>query len=829
MTAALWSPELALAEATRARDRGWRPFPVDHPAEHGDALNSRGEPTGCTGAHRRPDWPRGMPCDGKRGKHPVVRYKNSAATNVPPTDELLRQWFGGPPRRRFNVGIACGPSRLLVVDSDQPGAFERMCAELGHPVPDTYRVRTASDWHWYFDATAHPELGNKEGLLAEYGINARGKGGYVVGPGSLHASGHIYVAFDPDAPTLPVPDWLADAIATRPDDDKRERADYDGDQDDPRFIDREQALIEFYEAVQRIQHKGNTFRQEELFPAALDGWRCVDNGWLTEREMKLALRDAVRRVWDNDPDPRDIQIINVEARDRALRSPWLPHDAMVIGEAPVPPPAAPINGATNGKRQEDSSALSTAVQLDVRVSAPTIVDDPADGDTGADTGADGAPQEGAAPQEIGSAPDPLTSADPGTGADPLDALVDIAYGRLKARRIAQRRLDAEEAGDPAPPSSVALVDLLAEEDTDPQYLIDRVWPLGGKVILSAQQKAGKTTMVGNLVRALVDGDPLLGARRASAAALEVVGAHGGFAVTPLADHETVFVFDFELDRRMIRRWLREHRIRNPHRVHIEAFRGKVWDPRDEKVRAAWARHLRERNVRVVVLDPLAPVLSALGIEEIDNTGVGQFLHAMDALVLEAGAQELLITHHTTHDGERGRGASVLRGWPDAEWRFVVERPEHGGEPEPNATRFFAATGRDVAEPERALEFDVTTRTLTIKGGNRVTHAVDKHAAALVEVVRSNPGLNKRDLREALLARVALRKETADKVIAAAERAGLIHVHEGARASRLHHPGAPGPECVACVDEGRYEWVPGGSGDGDPGGSGTGAEGASEGP
>jgi hypothetical protein len=397
---------------------------------------------------------------------------------------------------------------------------------------------------------------------------------------------------------------------------------------------------------------------------------------------------------------------------------------------------------------------------------------------------------------------PSPDGEDGYPGEDVDALAEQAYARLKARRIATRRLDAEEAGEPAAPTSTSLRDLLTEPDEDPTYLVHGIWPTGGKVVLSAQQKAGKTTMVGNLVRSLADGDPVLGPRSGS---LVRAGGHGGFAVTPLAADEAVFVIDSELDRRMIRRWLREHSIRNPDRVFVETFRGLTWDPRDDKVRAQWARHLSDLNVRVLILDPLAPILSSLDIDEIDNKGVGQFLHAMDALVLESGAQELLITHHTTHDGERGRGASVLRGWPDAEWRFVVERPGDGREPEPGAARFFAATGRDVAVAEQRLEFAEASRTLTIAGGNRNTHAVDKHTATLVHIVEDQPGLTKRDLRDAMTAQCSVRKETADKVIAAAVSAGLVHTHDGPRGANLHHIGPPSQDCGRCLDDGKVEW------------------------
>ena len=48
-------------------------------------------------------------------------------------------------------------------------------------------------------------------------------------------------------------------------------------------------------------------------------------------------------------------------------------------------------------------------------------------------------------------------------------------------------------------------------DEDATYRVTGLWPTGGRVVLSAQHKAGKTRLTGNLIRSLVDGDLFLGA------------------------------------------------------------------------------------------------------------------------------------------------------------------------------------------------------------------------------------------------------------------------------------------------------------------------------
>lgn len=103
---------------------------------------------------------------------------------------IRRAWSNRP----YGIGIACGPSRLLVIDTDtvKPGqpastsgrSGEDVLAELvgDRPFPDTYTVATPSGGiHRYYRTPAHLHLGNTAGRLGEL-IDTRGHGGYVVAP-----------------------------------------------------------------------------------------------------------------------------------------------------------------------------------------------------------------------------------------------------------------------------------------------------------------------------------------------------------------------------------------------------------------------------------------------------------------------------------------------------------------------------------------------------------------------------------------------------------------------------------------------------------------------
>ncbi|GAA0386166.1 bifunctional DNA primase/polymerase [Streptomyces luteireticuli] len=161
-------------------------------------------------------------------KRPAIRSWEPRATTA--TARVVRCWSAG----RFNVGIATGPSRLVVVDLDVPKSDRDvppvdapsgvtdgadMLAVLAErhsqPFPaETYTVRSASGGtHLYFAAPADLELRNTVGTLG-WKIDTRANGGYIVGVGS-EIDGKPYAVVR-DAPPAPLPDWLAVLLRPAP-------------------------------------------------------------------------------------------------------------------------------------------------------------------------------------------------------------------------------------------------------------------------------------------------------------------------------------------------------------------------------------------------------------------------------------------------------------------------------------------------------------------------------------------------------------------------------------------------------------------------------------
>ncbi|MFG3018051.1 bifunctional DNA primase/polymerase [Streptomyces sp. NPDC048254] len=182
-----------LHAALDAAGRGWHVFPLrpggKPPALHGEQVCPRtGE---CAAGHRK--W-------------------EQRATTDP--DRIQVAWSRAP----FNVGIATGPSGLLVVDLDVPkdkgsadapdgaATFGALCERAGHAVPDTYRVRTASGGgHLYFTAPAGICLTNTAGTIGRL-VDTRAWGGYVVAAGSTTPTGTYEALCAPVAAPLPL--WL---------------------------------------------------------------------------------------------------------------------------------------------------------------------------------------------------------------------------------------------------------------------------------------------------------------------------------------------------------------------------------------------------------------------------------------------------------------------------------------------------------------------------------------------------------------------------------------------------------------------------------------------
>lgn len=145
--------------------------------------------------------------DGKRPTFPWSEYQQRL-----PTDAELEAWFKGEPK---NLAVITGAvSGVVVVDADSAEA-EAWC--LNHLPHTPWRVRTARGLHLYYQ---HPgtKVANRARMEVPGGtVDLRGDGGYVVGPGSQHASGAAYRAEgDWSAPKTALPPLPLEALPAAP-------------------------------------------------------------------------------------------------------------------------------------------------------------------------------------------------------------------------------------------------------------------------------------------------------------------------------------------------------------------------------------------------------------------------------------------------------------------------------------------------------------------------------------------------------------------------------------------------------------------------------------
>jgi hypothetical protein len=204
---------LLLAAALAAAERGWQVFPLvpgakrpafpDHPADR------------CTGTDPR--------C-----RHGHAGWEQRATTDP---DRIRRAWSVTP----YNIGVACGPSGLVVVDLDVPKTVDDtpparwaqqdarhgldvltlLAHTAGQPPPlDTHTVTTPTGGtHLYYHHPAGVVLRNTEGETGRglgWKVDTRAHGGYVVAAGSL-IDGRPYTTTD-DRPPAELPGWLTAAL-----------------------------------------------------------------------------------------------------------------------------------------------------------------------------------------------------------------------------------------------------------------------------------------------------------------------------------------------------------------------------------------------------------------------------------------------------------------------------------------------------------------------------------------------------------------------------------------------------------------------------------------
>lgn len=236
----------------------------------------------------------------------------------------------------------------------------------------------------------------------------------------------------------------------------------------------------------------------------------------------------------------------------------------------------------------------------------------------------------------------------------------------------------------------------------PRYRIDSLWPYGGTVLLAARYKSGKSTMKLNLVRSLTRGERFLGQ-----------------SVIPVGPDETVLDVNLEVDERTQQHYARPFDL--PSNALVLNLRGqaKAFNIISDTIRARIATMLRNQNVKILIIDPLGPLIRVFNLSENanDSTGGGALVEAFNELSHEAGDIDVLLVHHTGHNAQRrARGGSVFGDAADALWSYRIggQRMEEDEDaPNEKGVRYFSATGRLESDMEEfPVFFDPRTHKLS---------------------------------------------------------------------------------------------------------------------
>jgi hypothetical protein len=144
----------------------------------------------------------------------LVKWKQITAPD-PGRTERYWQW-----RPDASIGVLCGPSKLIVIDEDDPAGLKFIPG-----LPPTATVTTGRGRHHIYTDRSRGRLRNTTGRVpvrGEWvetpGIDIRASGGLFVAPPSLHGSGVRY-RWNEDALEVgiaPAPGWLQPVAKRKP-------------------------------------------------------------------------------------------------------------------------------------------------------------------------------------------------------------------------------------------------------------------------------------------------------------------------------------------------------------------------------------------------------------------------------------------------------------------------------------------------------------------------------------------------------------------------------------------------------------------------------------
>jgi len=222
-----------------------------------------------------------------KDKHPLTTHGFKDATQ---SITKIRGWWSSWPSA--NIGVACGTSRLVVIDLDVKNgvdgiaSWQKLCE--GHEPIHTAEASTPSGGkHIYFEAPDMAEIGCSVGELAP-GIDVRADGGYIILPPSKTDAGVYKWILPPVDWIEPLPGWLCEMLA-RPDPPPAPP---------PMPVRDDRDLTAYLQAaiageVEAVRHAGNGTRNQTLNASAYSLAGLIHHGLTEDRIVSELLAAAV--------------------------------------------------------------------------------------------------------------------------------------------------------------------------------------------------------------------------------------------------------------------------------------------------------------------------------------------------------------------------------------------------------------------------------------------------------------------------------------------------------------------------------------------------------
>lgn len=336
--------------------------------------------------------------------------------------------------------------------------------------------------------------------------------------------------------------------------------------------------------------------------------------------------------------------------------------------------------------------------------------------------------------------------------------------RLQAQKAARKIVAAEAFAPFSFPDDFEYE--MEEPDPEVWWTLEGLHTKGANSIIIAGFKTGKTTMMHNLIRSLVDGEPFLGEH----AVRKIDGR--------------VLYLNFEVEASLAKRDLRKFGFKRPKRFTHWPLRGRTFDVMDDSVADWFVTELKRLEIEVLIVDPFS---GAYHGEENSNSEQTAFTKRLDEIKFRAEVTDLFMPVHTgrgeaDHGAERARGGTKLDDWADHRWILTKLRDSN--------VRYFRAEGRGGMEfeKERALEWDAATGALAynrLVTGTRKSATDDRIREDVLTHIRSHAGCSGRNITDNVEGDDGAIRKIIKRLVA--ER--KIHTKAGPKNSTLHFIGS----------------------------------------